>query len=49
VSINNKTIFSKLATYGFPYANDIIKAVQASEKGEDVDNITSSQSPCIIL
>jgi len=49
VSINNKVVFSKLATYGFPYPNDIIQAVNSSEKGEDVDNITNSQSPCIIL
>jgi len=49
VSINSKTVFSKLATYGFPYPNDIIKAVETCEKGEEVDNITSSQPTCTIL
>ncbi|WAR29324.1 MIEN1-like protein [Mya arenaria] len=50
VSINGQLVFSKLKTYGFPKAQDIIKEIQRASQGEKCQEITDSESPwCVLL
>jgi len=49
VSVGEKVVFSKLATYGFPYEKDIVDAIEQSRKGEDPEMIENSQMTCTIL
>ncbi|WAQ94928.1 MIEN1-like protein [Mya arenaria] len=49
-SINGQLVFSKLKTYGFPKAQDIIKKIQRALQGEKCQEITDSESPwCVLL
>ncbi|XP_014677026.1 PREDICTED: migration and invasion enhancer 1-like [Priapulus caudatus] len=49
VRVNNKVMFSKLNTYGFPYEQEIVDAVLKIREGEDVEQLTNSSSPCVLL
>jgi len=49
VSVEDKVVFSKIATYGFPYEKDIVAAIESSRKGEEPDVISNSQMTCTIL
>lgn len=49
VSVNDKVVFSKLETYGFPYENDIVQAIEKARKGEEPQKIENSQMTCTIL
>lgn len=49
VSVGEKVVFSKLATYGFPYEKDIVDAIESSRKGEEPQVIENSQMTCSIL
>jgi len=49
VSVGEKAVFSKLATYGFPYEKDIVEAIEKSRKGEEPSVIENSQMTCTIL
>jgi len=49
IEINEKLIFSKLETSGFPYEDDVMDAVDKASKGVSVEKITKSRPPCVIL
>ncbi|XP_077996982.1 migration and invasion enhancer 1-like [Glandiceps talaboti] len=48
VSIDGKVLFSKLKQGGFPHNKQIVTAIR-EYKGGYVEEITDSQSPCVIL
>ncbi|KAK1159033.1 selenoprotein W, 2a, partial [Acipenser oxyrinchus oxyrinchus] len=49
IEINGQLVFSKLETSGFPYEDDIMEAIQRAHDGEQVEKITNSRPPCVIL
>ncbi|XP_043529905.1 migration and invasion enhancer 1-like [Chiloscyllium plagiosum] len=55
VSINNKLVFSKLESNGFPYHKDIIEAVKLAKQGATVEKITCEEQTrtekrsCVII
>ncbi|WAR29357.1 MIEN1-like protein [Mya arenaria] len=44
VSINGQLVFSKLKTYGFPKAQDIIRGIQRAAQWETCQEIVDSKS-----
>ncbi|KAL2101231.1 hypothetical protein ACEWY4_002992 [Coilia grayii] len=49
IEINERLIFSKLETGGFPYEDDVMDAIEKASKGVLVEKITKSRPPCVIL
>lgn len=49
IEINERLIFSKLETSGFPYEDDVMDAIEKASKGVLVEKITKSRPPCVIL
>jgi len=49
IEINGQLVFSKLETSGFPYADDILDAVNKANEGKPVQKITKSRPPCVIM
>lgn len=43
ITINGEVVFSKLEIGGFPYHEDVVKSIQAAQKG-GVEKITKSKS-----
>lgn len=49
IVINEKLVFSKLETGGFPYEDDVLNAVQSAHDCKPVEKITRSRAPCVIM
>ncbi|XP_040198536.1 migration and invasion enhancer 1-like, partial [Rana temporaria] len=48
VKVNDEVIFSKLECGGFPFAKDIIEAVQRMKDGKKAEKVTRNKKACTI-
>lgn len=50
VFVNDKLLFSKIQTYGYPVEKEIIQAITDIQSGGEVKQLTNSANPgCLLL